>query len=139
METFNKAEIQNANKALFLEKVQSFVDKGIISMPEKKSCVSGNVRFTFKYKIDNKLNLIKITQHLYNKGFIACFHNWDSCYLSVTIPEKNEEDVNDKTKYHKITVSYPDNTVKQVSSTSFDKALEASNVFLEAIEDLFSN
>jgi hypothetical protein len=138
METFTKAEIQNANKALFFEKVQSFVDKGIISIPEKKSCVSGNVRFTFKYKIDNKLNLIKITQHLYNKGINVAFHNWDSCYLNVTIPESNEVDFNDKPKHHKITVSYPDNTVKQVSSTSFDKALEASNTFLEAIEDLFS-
>ena len=35
MEIFNKTEIQKANKALFLEKVQCFADKGIISIPEK--------------------------------------------------------------------------------------------------------
>ena len=58
MKTFSKAEIQKANKALFLEKVQCFVDKGIISIPNKKSCATGNVRFTFKYQLDNKIHLI---------------------------------------------------------------------------------
>jgi hypothetical protein len=134
METFNKAEIQKTNKALFLDKVQPFVDKGIINIPNKKSCATGNVRFTFKYQLDKKSNLIKIMQHLYNKGFSVCFHNWEDCFLNVTIPESKEEDF-DKLKCHKITVSYPDNIVKQVSSTSFDKALEAMNTFLEAIED----
>lgn len=36
MEIFDKVEIQKANRALFLEKVQCFIDKGIISIPEKK-------------------------------------------------------------------------------------------------------
>ena len=134
METFDKSEIQKSNKDLFLEKVQPFVDKGIINIPNKKSCVSGTVIFTFKYKLDKKFDLLKITQHLYNKGFNVSFHNWDDCYLTVTIPESKEEDF-DKLKCHKITVSYPDNIVEQVSSTSFDKALEAINTFLEAMED----
>jgi hypothetical protein len=135
MEIFNKTEIQKANKALFLEKVQCFVDKGIISIPEKKSCVSGNVRFIFTYKLDTQFKVIQFAEHLHNKGIKVYFNSCDSKYLAVDIPESKEKDSDKKLKYHKITVSYPECIVKQVSSTSFDKALESMNTFLEAIED----
>lgn len=78
--------------------------------------------------------MIQFAVHLHNKGIKVYFNSCNSKYLAVDIPESKEKHSDKKLKYHKITVSYPDCIVKQVSPTSFDKALAAMNTFLEAIE-----
>jgi hypothetical protein len=103
----------------------------IVSRDDIKSYIPGISNYSvFKYKIDRKFSLISMVQHFYKHDFItASLHNWDTTYVNVLI----FSDV-----LHKFFI-YDDGSVKQISPTSFDKALEKRDIFLEAIEDLYSN
>jgi hypothetical protein len=70
----------------FCEKVHKFMNINHLCSDEVKPLVSNISNSVYNYTLGKEISLLKMTNHLYSKGFSVSFHNWNCTYLNVSIP-----------------------------------------------------
>lgn len=92
----------------------------------------------YNFKIGEEISLIQLTKHLIKKGFSVEFHNWNASHLKVSIPViengKNVVSNTNKLKAHRFSV-HRNASIKQTSPTLYEVALEARQMFIDAVSD----
>ncbi len=92
----------------------------------------------YNFKIGEEISLIQLTKHLIKKGFSVEFHNWNASHLKVSIPVmengKNVVSNTNKLKAHRFSV-HRNASIKQTSPTFYEAAIEARQMFIDAMSD----
>jgi hypothetical protein len=70
----------------FCEKVHKVMNINHLCTDNVKPLTSNISNSVYNYTLGKEISLLKMTNHLYSKGFNVSFHNWNCTYLNVSIP-----------------------------------------------------
>jgi len=113
----------------FCEKIKKVMEINHLCTENVKPSVYRISNSVYNYTLGKEISLLKMTNHLYGKGFNVSFHNWNSTYLNVSIPIFKSE----STKLTPLSIASASS--EEIEENSDDDE-EVENEILETPKDL---